>query len=125
MPVMIGAHQARAQTDGDAETDKGTMTQRQLRRTATDFRTGLLDGRSSHGMCFAVCAALQGWLSVCGVETEMVEANFVEINHVWLLLPNGDILDPTADQFGLDPVYIGRLPFAYEARTARLVGGLA
>lgn len=66
-------------------------------------------------MCFAVCAALQGWLSCCGLETELVEADFGHVNHVWLQLPNGDILDPTADQFGLEPVYLGPVPSQYQA----------
>lgn len=28
-------------------------------------------------------------------------------NHAFVVLPNGDVLDPTGDQFGLDAVYLG------------------
>lgn len=96
------------------------MSERELRRVVTEFRDGILCGRPSEGMCFAVCAALQGYLDMFGLDTEMVEANFAEINHVWLRLPDGRIIDPTADQFGLPPVYIGPLPLVYESRQARL-----
>ena len=72
-------------------------------------------------MCLAVCAPLQGFLSLAGIDTTIVEAHFAETNHVWLQLPDGRILDPTADQFGLDVVYIGPLPLSYSTRQARLV----
>lgn len=96
------------------------MTDRQLKRYAASFRTGILAGRSSRMMCFAVCAPLQALLKLCGVETELVEAHFAELNHVWLRLPDGRILDPTADQFGLESVYLGPLPLIYELRQARM-----
>lgn len=72
-------------------------------------------------MCFAVCAPLQGLLSASGIETELEGINFPEVNHYFLRLPDGRILDPTADQFGLEPVYLGPMPLQYEARHARLV----
>jgi hypothetical protein len=85
----------------------------ELHALAADFRDGLLAGRGSAAMCFAVAAPLQGLLSMCGVEAEMVEGSFMEWNHFWLRLPDGRVLDPTADQFNgrldepLPPVYIG------------------
>lgn len=85
----------------------------------TGFRSGILDGRPSRMMCFAVCAPLQAYLSMCGVETALVEAHFEECNHVWLQLPDGRILDPTADQFGFPRVYIGPVPRQYATREAR------
>jgi hypothetical protein len=56
---------------------------------------------------------------VMGVETELVEADFGWTNHCWLALPDGRILDPTADQFvghgaTLPPVYLGPLPVIYQ-----------
>lgn len=70
-------------------------------------------------MCFAVCAALQGWLSFRGVSTELVEGDFKRTNHYWLALPDGTIIDPTADQFTkpcggpMPKVYIGERPHWY------------
>ena len=32
------------------------------------------------------------------------------VEHVVLELPDGRVLDVTADQFGLDPVYLGPMP---------------
>lgn len=77
-------------------------------------------------MCFAVCAPLQAWLEAGGVESNLITADFPQMNHVWLELSDGRILDPTADQFGLEPVYLGALPAVYarwmdEARTADAV----
>lgn len=96
------------------------MTDRQLKRFAREFRCGILNGQSPDRMCFAVCAPLQTLLDIAGIETEMVEAHFSEINHVWLRLKDGRILDPTADQFGLEAIYLGPLPLIYETRQAKL-----
>lgn len=97
------------------------MTDRKLKRITAEFRDGILDGRSSFKMCAAVCFALNGFLwSFFRMETEIVEVNFPEINHCLLRLTDGRILDPTADQFGLEPVYLGPLPLAYSLRQARL-----
>jgi hypothetical protein len=92
-----------------------------LLQLATEFRKGILDcvqfNNDPRGMCFAVCAPLQGYLLACfGVETELVQADFGFSNHVWLRLDARRILDPTADQFPeakLPPVYIGNLPAIY------------
>lgn len=96
------------------------MSDRQLRKFVAGFRRGILAGQPSAFMCFAVCAPLQTLLSLAGVHTELTEANFLDINHVWLTLPDGRIIDPTADQFGLEPVYIGPLPLLYATRQIRL-----
>jgi hypothetical protein len=99
------------------------LTTRRLKLLATQWRRGLLgkDG-SSRGMCFAVSASFGGWLSAAyGIDTEVVTVHFAEINHCWLRLPDGRIIDATADQFGLEPVYVGPLPLIYESRKARLV----
>lgn len=87
---------------------------KELRRTAASFRKGLLGRKKATGMCFAVCAPLQGYLAaVMGIETELVEVQFPETNHVWLQIDADTILDPTADQFGLPSVYIGPVPEVY------------
>jgi hypothetical protein len=99
------------------------MTRRELRRFVTEFRAGILNGRPSDRMCFAVCAPLQSVLAICGVETDLVEADFDmwrPTNHVWLQCADGMIIDPTADQFSspsrrFPKVYIGPLPAQYRA----------
>lgn len=96
------------------------MTDSQLREAVAAFRAGILGGRPADGMCFAVCAPLQGYLEMFGIRTELVEVYFAECNHVWLQLTDGRIIDPTADQFGLEPVYVGPPPLVYVSRQARL-----
>ena len=92
------------------------MTDEDLIAVALDFRKGILIGRPSKMMCFAVSAPLQGFLSaVYGIETEQEEVDFPECNHVYLRLPDGRILDATADQFGLEPVYLGEMPSIYKS----------
>lgn len=93
------------------------MTDKRLTRIAEDFRDGLLNGRHSRLMCFAVCAPLQSLLSISGIETELVEVEFPGINHFYLRLLDGRILDPTADQFDLPAVYLGPVPEKYRDMT--------
>ena len=95
------------------------MTDRRLVSVARAFRHVILGRGLGRGpsrlMCFAVCLPLQGYLSVIGFETTLVEATLKhkhgKMNHFWLELPDGRILDPTADQFGLEPVYLGPVPY--------------
>lgn len=90
------------------------MKDRELIEFATDFRKGILGDHSSKMMCFAVSAPLQGILSACGVNSELVETDLGECNHLFLVLDDGRVLDPTADQFNywrkenLPPVYLGK-----------------
>lgn len=100
------------------------MSDNELRDFVNEFRVGILGDRSSFLMCFAVCYPLQTLLDLCGVPTELVRADFFDTNHVWLRMEDGRIIDPTADQFGLEPVYIGPLPKSYEQRTARFLGAV-
>jgi hypothetical protein len=84
----------------------------ELLKLATEFRKGLLGKRSSARMCSAVSWALQGWLAAFGVETEAVTVDLGHTEHVYLRLPDGMILDATADQFSttekpMPPVYLG------------------
>ena len=87
---------------------------------ASQFRRGLLGNRPSTQQCFTVCAPLQSFLSLHGIECELVEGDFGHTNHFWLKLKDGRILDPTADQFrkpdgGKMPrVYIGEKPEWYK-----------
>lgn len=89
------------------------MTDDELIDFAAGFREGILDGKPSEMMCFAVCVPLEGLLRFHGIEVELVEGDSDECNHFWLRLADGRVLDPTADQFNEDraeplpPVYLG------------------
>ena len=89
------------------------MTDEELVEFVTEFRDGILNGRPSKWMCFMVCAPLASLLRLSGVTVEVVESDLGECNHVWLRLPDGRALDPTADQFNeygfapMPPVYLG------------------
>ena len=92
------------------------MTEKQInkiRQVAVDFREGLIGHGSPAGKCFMVSGALQGFLEFSGIKTQMVEGEVGHWNHFWLRFPDGTILDPTADQFGLEPVFIGEKPEKY------------
>lgn len=100
------------------------MTDKQLVATVRAFRSGILGPKGqSKDQCLAVCAPLQSFLqSAFGFETELVEGELAEgrfiCNHFWLKLPDGRILDPTADQFvnhcTMPDVYLGVLPSWYK-----------
>lgn len=83
-----------------------------LRRTVTEFRKGILGSRDSDLMCLAVCSPLQGYLKCLGIETNLVCGTFLGVEHYWLTLTDGTIIDPTQDQFAsalfpMPKVYIG------------------
>ncbi|KQT59997.1 hypothetical protein ASG52_19930 [Methylobacterium sp. Leaf456] len=89
------------------------MDDKQLVWFASEFREGILDGGSPRMMCWAVSAPLEALLRMYGVETELAESDLGECNHFFLRLPDGRVLDPTADQFNyvrseaMPPVYLG------------------
>lgn len=99
------------------------MTDKQLLKTVTSFRKGILGKRGPELMCFAICSPLAGYLSMFGFETELIQGGIDGIwcNHTWLKLPDGRILDPTASQFNNDDkperimpeVYLGNRPEWY------------
>ncbi|HEY5553037.1 MAG TPA: hypothetical protein VIK52_14185 [Opitutaceae bacterium] len=102
------------------------MTDAELLHAVAEFREGILEGRPSNDMCFAICWPLESFLATCGVEVKLVmvsvpacvTGNTVASDHYVLELPDGRIIDPTADQFpvaGLPPVYIGLRPDVYSA----------
>lgn len=94
-------------------------TRRELRAIVKGFRKGVLEGAPSDSMCYAVCAPLQSLLGAFGIDTELVELdfssndNFMVMNHYVLRMKDGNVIDPTADQFGLPAVYIGPMPAIY------------
>ena len=89
-----------------------------LLKICKDFRKGLLGRKKSHGMCYAMSAALGGYLRACmGIDTELVRGIVGgREEHIWLKQPDGTIIDATADQFQLPghdqlpKVYIGPKP---------------
>lgn len=100
------------------------MTDDELTAFATEFRDEILGGRDSRLMCAAVSWPLAGILSMYGVEARARESHLGDCNHVWLELPDGRVLDPTADQFNdqlpvpMPPVYLGP-PTAIHVTTPR------
>jgi hypothetical protein len=85
---------------------------------AREFRRGVLGDDPPDGRCAMVAWPLAGYLSFLGldgVETDGCDypddhpASTEWVNHVWIVLKDGRILDPTADQFdiGLPPIYLG------------------
>jgi hypothetical protein len=92
-----------------------------------DFRQGIVDGiggGSSASMCDAVCFPLQGFLAFAeNIETRcrygFFETSSGALQHYWLEMENGEIIDPTADQLEahgfpkLPGVYIGPRPGFY------------
>lgn len=95
-------------------------TRAQLLHEVTEFRSGLLDGREPGDMCFAVSAALEGYLNFAGCPCEIVRGEVDGCEHFWIVLPDSTIVDATADQFPqpngqpMPEVYIGNLPEWYQ-----------
>lgn len=100
------------------------MKKSRLIQSALDFRNGLLDGKESDMMCFVVSSSLAGYLHYENIDCKLVEGSVValniECNHFWIEMPDGNILDPTADQFidldgnRMPKVYYGILPNFYQ-----------
>jgi hypothetical protein len=104
----------------------GELSDEELVRVCEEFRGGILDhpryGGESKGMCFAISSALGGYLSFAlDLECRLVQGEYGKryvIEHWWLELPDGRVLDPTADQFSsvahpMPKVYIGPKPRRY------------
>lgn len=95
------------------------MNYKKLLKTVTAFREGILVGGPSKNKCWIVSAPLCGYLSMCGVEVRLVEG---KVNHWFLELPDGRIIDPTSDQFKkpdgspMPKVYIGEKPEWYDRK---------
>lgn len=96
------------------------MSSVDLVSVAREFRKGIIGDKAGNDMCFAVCSPLVTLLQMEGVQVELTcgEVRFGaadDFDHYWISLPDGRILDPTADQFGLASVYLGPLPENYSA----------
>ncbi len=85
-----------------------------LLEVARSFREGIVRDGCSVGYCFMVCAPLEGYLHFVGIDAKLVRGVVCgddwEVEHCWLQLIDGRVLDPTADQFDnfeLPEVYLG------------------
>ena len=89
------------------------MTDQELTSYATEFRRAIIGGSSSAWWCAAISAPLSAALDVMGVPTTLAESDLGHCNHIFILLQDGRVLDPTADQFNwcsreeLTGVYLG------------------
>lgn len=88
------------------------MIDAELIEFAMEFRKGILDGKPSSDMCYAISAPLAALLHLNGVKVELAESGVGDMNHYWLRLADGRVLDPAAGQFNEDvsilpPVYLG------------------
>jgi len=94
------------------------VTDKQLLSTALDFRRGVIENKKSTNWCYAISAPLEGYLNFIGVYCELTIGYIGDTEHFWITLPNGRILDPTADQFSDDmpKVYLGRIPNNYKQK---------
>lgn len=59
------------------------MRDKKLLRIVSGFRDGILQGRTSAFMCYAICAPLQSFLSLAGIHTNLV--------HGWVDLDDHDM----------------------------------
>lgn len=98
------------------------MTDSKLKRTAMEFRIGLMCGRRvSRGLCFAVSWPLCGLLRFYKVRARLTSATVNGVEHWFITLDKGRILDATADQFKtqeggrMPKVYLGTRPKWYKA----------
>lgn len=80
---------------------------------AREFRKAILQGASSDRMCVALSAPLHAAFRVLDIPSQFVVSDVGACEHVFLLLADGQVLDPTADQFNwssrenLPSVYLG------------------
>ena len=99
------------------------LKDKELLKICSQFRYGVIGRGKANRKCYMITAPLCSYLKFLKIECTMIEG-FVTIgenitNHFWILLPDGRIIDPTADQFneikGLEmpKVYLGQKPDWY------------
>lgn len=64
-----------------------------------EYREGVLQGDSRERMCIALSAPLHAALCILGVPSQLIASDLGECLHIFLMLEDGRVLDPTADQF--------------------------
>ena len=84
------------------------------------FREGVMGDLSSNSRCFMVCYSLVGYLNFSGYQCNLIQGCIGDWEHFWIKLPDGSIIDPTADQFNcpdgspMPQIYYGDKPKWYE-----------
>jgi hypothetical protein len=105
------------------------LNDKTLIQLSTQFRYGVIGRKSSSKECYKVAAPLCAYFKFLKVECSLIEG-YVTIgeaitNHYWLALPDGRILDPTADQFNevkkqnMPKVYLGEKPQWYMEKKSK------
>lgn len=99
------------------------MNEQEIKEFALEFREGLLGNKSSHLMCWVVTQHLSFLLKEIGINNEIVRFDIdsnrsvepldCEVIEHYCIKIGEKILDPTADQFGLDKVFFGHKPIWY------------
>ncbi len=95
-----------------------SLSDSEIVECAREFRRGLIGEQSPDGRCAMIAWPLAGYLSFLGVDGVATQscvypddhpASWDWANHVWIVLQDGRVLDPTADQFdiGLPDIYLG------------------
>jgi hypothetical protein len=85
----------------------------ELSNYTREFRDAVLQGSSSEWMCVALSAPLHAAFQARGIPSQLVVSDLGFCDHIFLRLPDGQVLDPTADQFNwcslqkLPGVYLG------------------
>lgn len=101
------------------------MTDSELLHYAAEFRFAVIGDGASSRMCAAISDPLCAALAVLGVPAQVMETVLEDCNHVFLQLPDGRVLDPTADQFNsagsppLPAVYLGDVTRNHTNATVR------
>ena len=100
------------------------MTDKNILKITRQFAKGIIGNNKPDMMCFAITFPLQSYLSLCGLNTQLIEGKIhfekVICNHYWLKLSDNRILDPTASQFNkpdgtkMPTIYLGEKPEWYQ-----------
>jgi hypothetical protein len=102
----------------------GTNQAKELKTISTLFSKGILAGRESKNFCYMVSAALCGYLKFCGYNCHLQKGDIkisknVVLEHYWIKMNDGNIVDATADQYNnatrkMPRVYVGNKPVWYK-----------
>lgn len=97
--------------------DIGSKRDGRIIKAATEFRIGMIGDKESAGYCGMICWPLATMLAMeFAMDFQTTSREDIELddgsttNHIWIVMPDGRVLDPTMDQFGAEhpPVYLGQ-----------------
>lgn len=105
-----------------------SMDKDKLLKIVKSFRYGMIGRKGGRLQCYKVCAPLQGYLSMIGIETKLIEGDACYyrywIGHYWLEMEDGKIIDPTAEQFATEKRLMPRVYIGVKPRWYRKVASL-